>query len=110
MINNTQSNGIPVVSYSKGSGSSNVGNDHAYSIEWGGDLGYLVLGIHVDNQTPVILDNGHYGSPTPVYRIKNPSTGEHFFSIDKNEIDNAINKGWESEGDGIAFYAMSRPR
>ena len=39
----------------------------------------------------------------PVYRLYNPYSGEHHFTIDSNEHDTLVSVGWTSEG--IAWYA-----
>ncbi len=37
----------------------------------------------------------------PVYRLYNPATGEHFFTLNAGEIDGLVKSGWNDEG--VAF-------
>jgi len=39
----------------------------------------------------------------PVYRLYNPNSGEHFYTIYSAERDNAVKSGWKDEG--IGWYA-----
>lgn len=43
-----------------------------------------------------------------VYRLYNPYTGEHLYTMDENEIVTLVQLGWEYEG--IAFYAYDAGR
>ncbi|MCI6082655.1 hypothetical protein MR798_01210, partial [bacterium] len=40
---------------------------------------------------------------TPMYRLYNPNSGEHFFTADVEEKDHLVDVGWDDEG--IAWYA-----
>ena len=72
-------------------------------------------GYATENEEPVALmvteGNGTSASPfflelvTPMYRLYNPNSGEHFYTSDPAERSNLISLGWNDEG--IGWYAPS---
>lgn len=52
----------------------------------------------------------------PVYRLYNPNSGEHFYTMDYNELAALVRMGWNDEGmawrsqaDGIPVYRLYNP-
>ncbi len=43
---------------------------------------------------------------TAIYRVYNPSTGEHFFTTNSSEVDGLVKLGWINEG--VAFNAPAK--
>ena len=54
-------------------------------------------------ETEDSYDNAASSDEIPVYRLYNPNSGEHFYTIHSNEKDSAVAAGWRYEG--VGWYA-----
>ena len=45
-----------------------------------------------------------YGEKGGVYRLYNPTTGEHHYTIDEDEVADCVKAGWVNEG--IHFHSV----
>ena len=47
---------------------------------------------------------------TPMYRMYNPTTQIHFYTVDLDEVERKLTKGWKMEQDlGYVFYKPGHP-
>jgi beta-N-acetylglucosaminidase len=60
--------------------------------DWDQDAGY-VLKSHVD----VVVMNPIKGMDSPIYRLYNPYTGEHLYTMDQSEYESLQGYGWKDE-------------
>ena len=102
---------------------------HAFSYSFG--FGQWMIGLNINNdlvfclghgvvngsETPVAVmctgGNGYTSDTaytfelvTPMYRLYNPNSGEHFYTSNVGERNNLISLGWNDEG--IGWYAPIR--
>lgn len=84
------------------------GGHHFYTQRWeelgNGKGGYRLEGIDF-YLYPAPQDNFTY----PVYRVYNPRTGDHFYTINIAEKTAALNSGWSTD-EGIIGYAAAASR
>jgi hypothetical protein len=45
------------------------------------------------------------GGAVPIYRVYNPNSGQHLFTVNANERNNLVQLGWHDEG--VGWYATS---
>lgn len=67
----------------------------------------LTIGASAFAQTQV-----HASTPAPiepVYRLYNPNTGEHFYTVTESEAINLFNAGWNEEGVGFTAALTGTP-
>ena len=78
----------------------------------------MALVVSLAGGSPAIADDEPYedipmrpGIPEPhdVFRLYNPNTGEHFYTVDTAERDNVLAAGWNDEGVGWKDTAIGIP-
>ncbi|MBQ9608246.1 MAG: hypothetical protein IJV15_02225 [Lachnospiraceae bacterium] len=81
-----------------------VTQDSNYDNDSDGDViktSTIIYGEYDDK--PIVTEYEYYIATSPMYRLYNPNSGEHFYTANEDEKNNLVNVGWKYEG--IGWYS-----